>query len=144
MTLTSSNFQHIITIPFSLILSYLGLPNFHLALEEVICLHNVRIHKGDWYGIVHVIIGRNNVNGELWAMRETKPLQSSKTMICANALRDEKTTIQTFAEYGLRFDIEENFLDDQSKGWNIQRSMIRDIRALSHLWFILSYSNPLR
>ena len=30
---------------------------------------------------------------------------------------------QTFAEYGLRFDIEENFLDDQSGGWNIQRSM---------------------
>ncbi len=71
--------------------------NFHLSLGEAICLHNVRIHKGEFYGIVHVIIGRNNVNGELWTI-----------------VSDEKTTLQTFAEYGLRFDIEENFLDDQS------------------------------
>ena len=46
--------------------------------------------------------------------------------------------MQTFPEYGLRFDIEENFLDDQSAEWNIQRSIIRDICALSGLWFILS------
>ena len=46
--------------------------------------------------------------------------------------------LQTFAEYGLRFDIEENFLDDQSGGWNIQYSMIRDVCALSRLWFILA------
>ncbi len=37
--------------------------------------------------------------------------------------------LPTFAEYGLRFDIEENFLDDQSAGWNVQRSMIRDVCA---------------
>ena len=85
-----------------------------------------------------MIIGRNNVNGELWAMREAKPLQSSKTTICANALRNEQTNLQTFAEYGSRFDIEENFLDDRSGGWNVQRSMIRDVRALSRLWFILA------
>ncbi|MGV2826887.1 hypothetical protein [Myxosarcina sp. GI1(2024)] len=53
---------------------------------------------------------------------------------------EEKTTLQTFAEYGLRFDIEENFLDDQSGGWNLQRSMIRDVCALSRLCFILAIS----
>jgi hypothetical protein len=37
----------------------------------------------------------------------------------------ELTTLKTFQEYGLRFDIEENFLDDQSNGCNIQRSEIR-------------------
>lgn len=41
-------------------------------------------------------------------------------------------------EYGLRFDIEENFLDDQSNGWNIQKSDIRSVCALSRLWFILA------
>ena len=71
--------------------------------------------------MVHVIIGRNNLTGELWAM-----------------VSNEKTTLQTFAEYGFRFDIEENFLDDQSAGWNIQRSMVRDVCALSRLWFILA------
>ena len=40
--------------------------------------------------------------------------------------------------YGLRFDIEENFLDDQSSGWNLQKSEIRDASALSRLWFILA------
>ncbi len=96
---------------------------FHLHLGEAICLHNVRIHKGEYYGVINVIVGRNPVNGELWAI-----------------VSDEKTTLQTFAEYGLRFDIEENFLDDQSGGWNLQRSMIRDVCALSRLCFILAIS----
>ncbi len=95
--------------------------NFHLNYGQAICLHNVQIHKGEFYGTVHVIIGRNNVNGELWAI-----------------ISNQKTTLQTFAEYGLRFDIEENFLDDQSGGWNVQRSMIRNVCALSRLWFILA------
>ena len=95
--------------------------SFHLHLGQVMCLHNVQIHKGEFYGKVHVIVGRNSVNGELWAI-----------------VSNEKTTLQTFAEYGLRFDIEENFLDDRSSGWNIQRSMIRDVCALSRLWFILA------
>lgn len=95
--------------------------NFHFHLGEAICLHNVQIHKSEFYGRVHIILGRNSVNGELWAI-----------------VSDEKTTLQTFAEYGLRFDIEENFLDDQSGGWNIQRSMIRNVCALSRLWFVLA------
>ncbi|NJO21338.1 MAG: transposase [Spirulinaceae cyanobacterium RM2_2_10] len=61
----------------------------HLALGEVRCYHNVKLHKQQWYGPVHVIFGRNNLNGELWVV-----------------VSDEPTTIQTFQEYGLRFDIE--------------------------------------
>lgn len=97
------------------------LKDFHLNVGEALCLHNVRLHKGANYGPVNVIIGRNNVNGEFWAI-----------------VSDEKTNLQTFAEYGLRFDIEENFLDDQSSGWNIQCSVIRDVCALSRLWLILA------
>lgn len=100
---------------------WIQLHNFHLNRGQAICLHNLRLHKGAYYGIVHVIVGRNNVNGEFWAI-----------------VSDRRTTLQTFAEYGLRFDIEENFLDDQSNGWNIQRSAIRDVCALSRLWFILA------
>ncbi|WP_293123864.1 hypothetical protein [Moorena sp. SIO4G3] len=37
---------------------------------------------------------------------------------------------------GLRNDYEQNFLDDQSSGWNLQKSEIRDPSALSRLWFI--------
>jgi Transposase DDE domain len=97
------------------------LKDFHFNRGDAMCLHNVRLHKGESYGLIHVIVGRNNVNGEFWAIAS-----------------DEPTTLQTFQEYGLRFDIEENFLDDQSNGWNIQRSEIRSVVALSRLWFILA------
>jgi hypothetical protein len=97
------------------------LKDFHFNRGEALCWHNVRLHKGEQYGPIHLVFGRNNVNGEFWAIAS-----------------DEPTTLQTFQEYGLRFDIEENFLDDQSNGWNIQRSEIRSVVALSRLWFILA------
>ena len=79
------------------------------------------MHKQQWYGSVHVIFGRNNLNGELW-------------VVCS----DEPTTLQTFREYGLRFDIEELFKDEQSGGWNLQKSEIRSVCDLSRLCFILA------
>ena len=94
---------------------------FHLKRGEVRCFHNVKLHKKQWYGPVHVIFGRNNINGELWVV-----------------VSDEPTTLQTFQEYGLRFDIEETFLDDQSSGWNLQKSGIRSVCDLSRLCFILA------
>jgi len=97
------------------------LNEFHFKRGEALCWHHVKLHKRQEYGPVHLIVGRNNVNGEFWAI-----------------VSDEKTTLQTFNQYGLRFDIEENFLDDQSNGWNIQKSEIRSVCALSRLWFILA------
>lgn len=94
---------------------------FPLNRGEVRCFHNVKLHKTQRYGPVHVIFGRNNLNGELWAI-----------------VSDEPTTLQTFHEYGLRFDIEETFLDDQSSGWNLQKSEIRSVCDLSRLCFILA------
>ncbi|MEM9093154.1 MAG: transposase [Cyanobacteria bacterium P01_F01_bin.53] len=97
------------------------LQDFHFNRGEALCFHAVRIHKDAWYGPVHLAVGRNNVNGEFWAI-----------------VSDELTTLQTFCEYGLRFDIEESFLDDQSNGWNVQKSQIRSVCDLSRLWFILA------
>ncbi|WP_293085251.1 transposase [Moorena sp. SIO4A1] len=97
------------------------LKDFHFKRGEALCFHNVKLHKEYWYGGVHLVFGRNNVNGEFWAI-----------------VSDEKTTLKSFQEYGLRFDIEENFLDDQSNGWNVQKSQIRSVPALSRLWFILA------
>lgn len=94
---------------------------FHLKRGEVRCFHNVKLHKGQWYGPVHVIFGCNSINGELWAV-----------------VSDEPTTLQTFREYALRFDIEETFLDDQSSGWNLQKCEIRSVCDLSRLCFILA------
>lgn len=48
------------------------------------------------------------------------------------------TDEMTFDEYGLRFDIEANFLDDKSNGFQLESSMIRSASALSRLCFVLA------
>jgi hypothetical protein len=51
---------------------------------------------------------------------------------------DEPTALETLDEYGLRFDIEENFLDDKSAGFQLESSQIEDAMALSRLCLILA------
>jgi hypothetical protein len=53
-------------------------------------------------------------------------------------ISDEPTDLHTFDEYGLRFDLEENFLDDKSAGFQIEASEIRNAGMLSHLGLILA------
>ena len=52
-------------------------------------------------------------------------------------LSDEPTNLATLDEYGLRFDIEENFLDDKSNGFQLESSLIRSADALTRLGFCL-------
>lgn len=51
---------------------------------------------------------------------------------------DDPTDLHTFDEYGLRFDLEENFLDDKSAGFQLESGEIRDAQALSRLALILA------
>lgn len=51
---------------------------------------------------------------------------------------DEPTGLDTLDEYGLRFDIEENFLDDKSAGFQLESSQIEDSMALSRLCLLLA------
>ena len=44
----------------------------------------------------------------------------------------------TFAEYGRRFDIAENFLDDKSHGFQLESSLVRDADALTRLCFVVA------
>jgi len=53
-------------------------------------------------------------------------------------LSDEPTASKTFEEYGRRFDIEENFLDDKSNGFQLESSLIRSAQALTRLCFVLA------
>ncbi|NEQ63373.1 MAG: transposase, partial [Moorea sp. SIO4A1] len=52
------------------------------------------------HGAVNLGLACEGISGELWYI-----------------VSDEPTTLQTFREYGLRFDIEESFLDDKSNGF---------------------------
>ena len=60
-------------------------------------------------------------NGERWYVLSSNP-----------------TDLQTFDEYGLRFDIEENFLDDKSNGFQLESSLIRSAKALTRLCLVLA------
>jgi hypothetical protein len=51
---------------------------------------------------------------------------------------DEAAERQTVEEYGLRFDIEENFLDDTSHGLQLASSLMRSAQAVERLCFVLA------
>jgi hypothetical protein len=51
---------------------------------------------------------------------------------------DEITTAQTLGEYGLRFDIEESFLDEKSGGYQLHTSELATPQALERLILILA------
>lgn len=51
---------------------------------------------------------------------------------------DEPTTLQTFAQYRLRFQVEELFLDIKSNGFNLEASRLRDKSALSQLCGVMA------
>jgi hypothetical protein len=51
---------------------------------------------------------------------------------------DEPTSVETFDEYGGRFDIEENFLDDKSNGFNVEASRLDDPTSLERLFLVLA------
>lgn len=51
---------------------------------------------------------------------------------------DEFTDLTTFDEYGLRFDLEENFLDDKSNGFQVEASRLDTPAALERLFLVLA------
>ena len=85
-------------------------------------LHKVWLTE-KWFGPVYLALGHVQTrNGyEEWAI-----------------VSDEPTSLKTFDEFGLRFDIEENFLDDKSAGFQLESSEIRDANVLSRLALILA------
>ncbi len=95
----------------------------HLRLGEAKLLHNVLVHKTESKRLtnVHIAAAWESHSREYWYILSTEP-----------------TTIQTFWEYGLRFDIEENFLDDKSNGFDLESSRLRSAPAISRLCFVVA------
>jgi hypothetical protein len=94
--------------------------DFALAPGRALFLHNVAI-TGEQFGPVSLALARHSRNGEYWYI-----------------VSDEPTTLRTFEEYGRRFDIEENFLDDKSNGFQLESSLVRDADALTRLCFVVA------
>jgi len=57
---------------------------------------------------------------------------------CWYVVSDEPTDRDTFDEYGRRFGIEENFLDDKSNGFQLESSQLDCPQALSRLCLVLA------
>lgn len=93
---------------------------FVLAPGRALFLHNVAI-TGEQFGPVSLALARHSRNGEYWYL-----------------VSDEPTSVYTFKEYGRRFDIEENFLDDKSNGFQLESSLVRDADALTRLCFVVA------
>jgi len=51
---------------------------------------------------------------------------------------DEPVSLETFNEYGKRFDIEENFLDDKSNGFQLEDSKLRSAAEVERLCMVLA------
>ena len=94
--------------------------DFPLAPGRALFLHNVAI-TAEQFGPVSLALARHPSNGEYWYL-----------------VSDESTTVHTFVEYGWRFDIEENFLDDKSNGFQLESSLVRNADALTRLCLVLA------
>jgi hypothetical protein len=98
----------------------LKLSNYELKPGQAHFWHHVQI-TNEHYGPVHLALAHLAENGERWLV-----------------VSDEPTNLTTLDEYGLRFDIEENFLDDKSNGFQLESSLIRSADALTRLGFVLA------
>jgi len=91
---------------------------------QALFIHRVWLTK-HWLGPVHLALAHVQTpkGFEQWAI-----------------VSDEPTDLHTLDEFGLRFDIEENFLDDKSAGFQLESSQIRDAAALARLCLVLATS----
>lgn len=91
-----------------------------VAAGQALFWHQVYLTKQQ-YGPLHLALGRPIGSQEYWWV-----------------MSDEPTDEMTFEEYRLRFDIEENCLDDKSHGFQLESSLIRSANALERLCGVLA------
>jgi len=88
----------------------------HLQPGQAYFTPSVSIGKTKLYAPVYLAFADDQLSGEDWVI-----------------VSDEPTTLQTFAQYRLRFQVEESFLDIKSNGFNLEASRLRDKLALTQL-----------
>jgi GNAT superfamily N-acetyltransferase len=91
-----------------------------VARGQACCWQQVSITE-KCYGLVHLAVAR--------------PWQGQDV---GYVLSDEPTDEKTFQEYGLRFAIEENFVDDKANGLQLESSLMRSAEALTRLCVVLA------
>lgn len=102
------------------------LNQYHLDLGEVVLLQGVTLTKTQAMAGLHLALARDPLSRQLWLVASDQP-----------------TTLQTFHEYGKRFQIEEELLDEKSNGFQLERSEIRSAPALSRLCLVMAVATLL-
>jgi hypothetical protein len=105
---------------------WIQLNQYHLALGEVVLLQNVRLTKMHPLDNLHLALARDPLSRQMWMV-----------------VSDQSTTLQTLREYGERFQIEEELLDEKSNGFQLERSEIRSVPALSRLCLVMAVATLL-
>jgi hypothetical protein len=103
--------------------------------QAQIKVNAIHLKRGDAQFWHHVSLTKANFKPVHLAL--AKPLGSKDTWLIAS---DQPTHAATFDEYGLRFDIEENFLDDKSNGFQLESSLLRSAAVLTRLCAILAFA----
>jgi hypothetical protein len=102
------------------------LKQYHLALGEVVLLQGVTLTKTKAFDGLHLALARDPLSRQVWMV-----------------VSDQPTTVQTFREYGERFQIEEELLDEKSNGFQLERCEIRSAPALSRLCLVMAVATLL-
>jgi len=93
----------------------------HACFWQQVCVTEKR------YGPVPLAVARPQSGNDFW-----------------DVLSDAPTDVRTLEEYGLRFDIAENFWDDKSHGCQLESSLIRSTPALTRLCLVLAMTTLYR
>jgi hypothetical protein len=100
---------------------WIQLSQYHLELGEVVLLQGVSLSKTHPLDNLNLALARDCLSRQVWMV-----------------VSDEPPTLQTLREYSERFQIEEELLDEKSNGFQLERSEIRSIPALSRLCFVMA------
>ena len=96
-------------------------------------ISNIKLKRGQARFWHHVYITDKRFGAVHLALAKPRGIKDDWLIVS-----DQPTDVTTFDDYGLRFDIEENFLDDKSSGFQVESSLIRSADALSRLFLVLA------
>jgi hypothetical protein len=77
-------------------------------------LHGITLTQSRSLANLNVALGRDPLSRQVWLV-----------------VTDELVSLRTFQQYGQRFQVEEEILDEKSNGFQLERSEIRDVPAQS-------------
>lgn len=99
---------------------------YHLAAGNSILLPGITLTKTRPLPSRNLALGRDPISAQLWLV-----------------VTDEPASRQTFLEYGARFQIEAELLDEKSNCFQLERSYLRSVPAHERLCFVLAVTTLL-